>query len=127
LNDSRSIKLMQHDAVGRSATCGVFVDRRHKYRMRFQSFSEYVQMREGLWFPDRRVTSGGSRINPFPTTNARLRQMKPKPVKLPTPTIPQRKPFKITPPAPFRPQAPKPPKPAGQTLKTRPASYRSPR
>lgn len=59
--------------------------------------------------PDRPVTPGGSRINPFPTTNARLRQMKPKPVKMPTPTIPKLKPFKIMPPAPFRPKPPKGP------------------
>lgn len=65
--------------------------------MRFQSFSEYVQMREGLWLPDRPVTPGGSRINPFPATQGRLRKMKPKPVKSLTSTVPKMTPFKIKP------------------------------
>lgn len=34
-----------------------------------RNFSDYVAMREGLWLPDRRTT-GVSRINPFPTTQA---------------------------------------------------------
>lgn len=65
--------------------------------MRYRTFSEYVQMREGLLLPDRPVTPGGLRINPFPATQARLKQMKPKPVK----------------PATTPPTKPKPPNEAG--------------
>jgi hypothetical protein len=40
---------MQHDAAGRSRDPS----------MRYRTFSEYVQMREGLLLPDRPVTLGG--------------------------------------------------------------------
>ena len=75
--------------------------------MRYRTFSEYVQMREGLLLPDRPVTPGGSRINPFPATQARLKQMKPKPVKLtttpPTKPKPATKPATVQPLRPFKP------------------------
>lgn len=83
--------------------------------MRYPTFSEYVQMREGLLLPDRPVTPGGLRINRFPTTQARLKQMKPKPVKPattpPTKPKPATKPVALQPLWPFKPKAPTAPQP----------------
>lgn len=49
--------------------------------MNFLSFKQYVELREGLLLPDRPPAKGMTRINPFPTTDAQRRRLKPKPVK----------------------------------------------
>jgi hypothetical protein len=43
------------------------------------TLKQYVEMREGLLLPDRPPAKGLSRINPFPTTAAHRRRIKPKP------------------------------------------------
>jgi hypothetical protein len=43
------------------------------------SFKAFVAMKEGLLLPDRPPAMGLSRINPFPTTNAHRKRMKPCP------------------------------------------------
>src|SRR5262245_2340342 len=42
-----------------------------------RTFREFVAMQEGLLAPDRPPAKGLSRINPFPTTNAHRRRLKP--------------------------------------------------
>jgi hypothetical protein len=49
----------------------------HKYAM--MSFKEFVAMKVGLLLPARPPAKGLSRINPFPTTNAHRKRMKPCP------------------------------------------------
>ena len=41
------------------------------------TFREFVAMQEGLLAPDRPPAEGPSRINPFPTTDAHRRRIKP--------------------------------------------------
>lgn len=64
--------------------------------MRFKTFAEYVQMREGLWVADNKAIEGWSKL-PQP----KPKKQKP-PTKPPTPT----KPKIIKPPAPIRPANP---------------------
>jgi hypothetical protein len=56
--------------------------------MDFPTFKQYVQMREGVLLPDRPPAKGLSKINPFPTTNAHRRRLKPKPIRRPNPFPP---------------------------------------
>lgn len=49
--------------------------------MNFPTFKQYVEMREGVLLPNRPPAKGLSRINPFPTTNARRRRIMPKPAR----------------------------------------------
>lgn len=49
--------------------------------MNVLTFKQYVEIREGLLLPDRPPAKGLTRINPFPTTDAHRRRLKPKPVK----------------------------------------------
>ncbi len=68
--------------------------------MKFITFKQYVEMREGLLLPDRPPATGLSRINPFPTTDAHRRRLKPKPVKAPNPFKPTVRPVtQVVPPA----------------------------
>jgi len=62
--------------------------------MNFLSFKQYVEMREGLLLPDRPPAKGLTRINPFPTTDAHRRRLKPKPVKAPNPFKPTVRPVR---------------------------------
>lgn len=58
--------------------------------MDFPTFKQYVEMREGVLLPDRPPAKGLSRINSFPTTNARRRRIIPKqarPMNLFPPTV----------------------------------------
>jgi hypothetical protein len=50
--------------------------------MNYITFKKYVEMREGLLLPDRPPANGLSRINPFPTTAAHRRRIKPKQPKV---------------------------------------------
>jgi hypothetical protein len=55
-----------------------------KYGM--MTFTQYMALRqaeldEGLWLADKNAVPGMSRINPFPVTQARLKQTGPKPIK----------------------------------------------
>ena len=56
--------------------------------MDFLTFKQYVEMREGVLLPDRPPATGLSRINPFPTTNAHRRRLRPKPLRKPNPFPP---------------------------------------
>jgi hypothetical protein len=43
--------------------------------MRFLTFQDYLNQREGLMLPDKPVLPSGSRINPFPAPASRLKQI----------------------------------------------------
>lgn len=58
------------------------------YILDFPTFKQYVEMREGVLLPDRSPAKGLSRINPFPTTNAHRRRLKPNPFRRPNPFPP---------------------------------------
>src|SRR5262245_56348290 len=54
---------------------GVYGADRHRYCV--MTFREFVAMQEGLLAPDRPPAKGLPRLNPFPTTNAHRRRIKP--------------------------------------------------
>jgi hypothetical protein len=56
--------------------------------MHFPTFKQYVEMREGLLLPDRPPAKGITRINPFPTTNAHRRRLKPRSPRIAPPFPP---------------------------------------
>jgi hypothetical protein len=53
--------------------------------MKYRSFREYCELREGLWLADKNAVPGMSKINPFPTTQAELKRTRAKPMKIPKP------------------------------------------
>lgn len=56
--------------------------------MRFASFQEYVEWREGLLMPDRAPLKGMIRLNATPFTNAQRKRLQTKKPKKPTPFAP---------------------------------------
>ncbi len=66
--------------------------------MRYQTFAEYVAVREGLLLPDRPITPGGLKINPFPATQPSLGGVKVTKPKKPRSLLPiQFKPVQFKP------------------------------
>ena len=66
--------------------------------MRFQTFAEYVAIREGMFLPSRPVTPGGLKINPFPSTTQGLAGLKvKKPKRSPSPPSIQFEPIQFKP------------------------------
>lgn len=61
--------------------------------MNFLTFKQYIEIREGLLLADRPPATGLSRINPFPTTDAHRRRLKPMPVKASNPFKPTLRPI----------------------------------
>lgn len=68
--------------------------------MNFLTFKQYIEIREGLLLADRPPATVLSRINPFPTTDAHRRRLKPMPVKASNPFKPTLRPVtQVVPPA----------------------------
>ncbi len=71
-----------------------------------KTFHEWLAMREGLWLNDKNAVIELSRLNPLPKNSAVNKSLakKPKPAKpMPGVAAATPKPFKVTPPAGFKP------------------------
>lgn len=50
--------------------------------MMLMRFAEFVALRDGVLLPSRPPLKGVPRLNPFPVTQAKRKQMQPKPVRV---------------------------------------------
>jgi hypothetical protein len=59
----------------------LFLIERATLHIRMMTFKQFFDMAEGLWLADKNAVPDLSKINPFPATQAKLKRMRPKPIK----------------------------------------------